>query len=191
MERINTLLFALINASASPNSVVLSFARAAAVGGVYVVAIVPVGLWLIGSTRQRSAVVATLIGVAIAMTVSLLITSLWFHPRPFMVGVGNAFLSHAPETSFPSDHVTLVVSLGLGLIATRASALGGILVTVAGLIIGWARVYLGVHWPFDVLGSIAVAVIGAGFARLVGVGLGARLVLMWDAFAHTRKGRGA
>jgi undecaprenyl-diphosphatase len=191
MERINALLFALINASASPSFVVLSFARAAAVGGVYAVAIVPVGLWLIGSTRQRGAVVATLIGVAIAMTVNLLITSLWFHPRPFMVGVGNTFLSHVPETSFPSDHVTLVVSLGLGLIATRSSVLGGILVTVAGLIIGWARVYLGVHWPFDVLGSIAVAVIGAGFAKLVGVELSARLVLMWDGFAHTRKRRGA
>lgn len=180
MERINTLLFALINASASPNSALLSFARAAAVGGVYAVAIVPVILWLSGSTKRRGAVVAALIGVAVAMTVNFLITSLWFHPRPFMVGVGNTFLSHAPETSFPSDHVTLVVSLGLSLIATRASALGGILVTATGLIIGWARVYLGVHWPFDVFGSVVVAAIGAGFARFVGMDLCERAMLMLD-----------
>ena len=186
MERINTLLFALINASASPNSLVLSFARAAAVGGVYAVAIVPVILWLGGPAKRRGAVVAALIGVAVAMTINFLITSLWFHPRPFMVGAGNTFLSHAPETSFPSDHVTLVVGLGLGLIATRASALGGILVTAAGLIIGWARVYLGVHWPFDVFGSVAVAVIAAGFAKLVGVGLGARAILTWDRLTHKR-----
>ena len=112
MERINTLLFALVNASPSPNSLVLSFARVAAVGGIYAVATVPVSLWLIGSTRRRGAVVAALIGVAVAMIGNLLITSLWFHPRPFMVGIGNTFLSHAPETSFPRDHVTLVVSRG-------------------------------------------------------------------------------
>jgi undecaprenyl-diphosphatase len=191
MERFNTLLFALINASASPNSGLLTFARAAAVGSVYAVAIVPVILWLGGSTKRRGLVVAALVGVAVAMTVNFLIASLWFHPRPFMVGAGNTFLSHVPETSFPSDHVTLVVSLGLGLIATRASALGGILVTAAGLIIGWARVYLGVHWPFDVFGSVAVAAIGAGFARFVGVGLGERAMLMLDRFAHAGKKGGA
>ena len=68
MERINTLLFALINAGASPNPVLLGFARAAAVGGVYAVAIVPLILWLGGSTKRRGAVLATLIGVAAAMT---------------------------------------------------------------------------------------------------------------------------
>jgi undecaprenyl-diphosphatase len=191
MERINTLLFALINASPSPNSLVLSFARVAAVGGVYAIAIVPVGLWFIGPTGRRGAIVAALIGVGAAMTANLLITSLWFHPRPFMVGVGNTFLSHAPETSFPSDHVTLVVSLGLGLIATRASAAGGILVIAAGLIIGWARVYLGVHWPFDIPGSVAVAAIRAGFAKLVGVGLGARAMFVWDHLMNARRRRGA
>ena len=107
-----------------------------------------------------------------------------------MVGVGNTFLSHASATSFPSDHVTLVVSLGLGLIVTRASKLGGTLVCAAGLIIGWARVYLGVHWPFDIFGSVAVAVIGAGVARFAGMALGGSAMFAWDRFAKAHKRHG-
>jgi membrane-associated phospholipid phosphatase len=39
----------------------------------------------------------------------------WQHPRPFMAGIGHAWISHATDSSFPSDHTT--VSFGVALAA--------------------------------------------------------------------------
>lgn len=85
-----------------------------------------------------------------------LIGLVWQHPRPFMIGLGHTFLPHAPDSSFPSDHATVFAGIALTLLLGGARWLGGFTV-LAGALVAWARVFLGVHFPLDKFGAAAVA----------------------------------
>ena len=78
-----------------------------------------------------------------------------------------------PETfSFPSGHVLLTTCFcgGLLLIVTSKTRDLGVLASfLLVLAIGWSRIYLGAHYPSDVLGGLLVAIFW--LAILVGAGL--------------------
>ena len=86
-------------------------------------------------------------------------------PRPFMVGLGHPFLAHVADASFPSDHLTLWWSVAFSLLLHKRTRWAGGLLAVAGLPVAWARIYLGVHFPLDMLGAIVVAVASAGVCQ--------------------------
>jgi undecaprenyl-diphosphatase len=73
-----------------------------------------------------------------------------------MIGLGHTFLPHAPDSSFPSDHVTVLSGVALTLLLGGARRLGGLTV-LAGAAVSWARVFLGVHFPLDMFGALVVA----------------------------------
>jgi membrane-associated phospholipid phosphatase len=89
-----------------------------------------------------------------------LVKSLFRRPRPDLV---NALLpAHGP--SFPSGHAFVAFSF-YGLVAWFAidaaksrltKALIGVAAFAVIVVIGFSRVYLGVHWPSDVLASYAL-----------------------------------
>lgn len=81
-----------------------------------------------------------------------------------MVGLGTTLVAHAIENSFPSDHATFLWSLGLGLIATGTARGWGMLVCLFGLVVAWARIYVGLHFPLDMAGSFVAALIAAAIA---------------------------
>jgi membrane-associated phospholipid phosphatase len=44
----------------------------------------------------------------------------WQHPRPFMIGIGHTWIPHAADSSFPSDHMTVLAGVGLPLLLEGA-----------------------------------------------------------------------
>src|SRR4051812_42388870 len=82
-----------------------------------------------------------------------------------MVPVGHTLLAHVPDSGFPSDHATFVWTLAAGLILTGAARPVGMFVFVYGSFVAWSRVYLGVHFPDDMLASALVALACGGLAR--------------------------
>ncbi len=55
---------------------------------------------------------------------------------------------------------------GLGLLVTRAAPLSGKIVMMLGLLVGWARIYLGLHFPVDMLASGVIGGLFGGSAAL-------------------------
>jgi undecaprenyl-diphosphatase len=93
----------------------------------------------------------------LGLAINLLITSFYFHPRPFMDNIGTLLIDHVPETSFPSDHTTFMLSLSITLLLLKETRKTGMLLCILGLVGGFSRVLCGIHYPFDILGSLLVA----------------------------------
>lgn len=162
---LNRELFLAIDASGHPPPDLLIAALVLAQWLVFASMALLVALWIWGHGDRRGRLLATAAGVFVALGLNQLAGLIWFEPRPFMINLGHTWLSHAPDNSFPSDHATFLWALGFGLLATRAARFWGVVVSILGLLVAWARVYLGVHFPIDMLGSLLTAASGAGLAR--------------------------
>lgn len=97
----------------------------------------------------------------LALLVNFLITLFYFHPRPFMIHMGKLLIPHGTETSFPSDHATFMFSIAFAFIIHDEFRIIGIVFSLFALIGGMARVFLGVHFPFDIAGSMGVSLISS------------------------------
>lgn len=158
-ENLNLLWFSLLNADAGLHGWRLELAVFAAQWLILLLPIGLVGLWVNGQAAQREAAVRALVAAVFALTVNAVIGLVWYHARPFALGVGHSFLPHAPDSSFPSDHGTVMFTVSLVLALSRepvASRFGRSLLPLA-VVVAWARIFLGVHWPMDMLGAVAVA----------------------------------
>jgi undecaprenyl-diphosphatase len=132
-----------------------------ALGGVAVIAlltaVVTAFFWL--SSMHRAAVYVALASLG-ALLISTGLKQLFDRPRPELTPHGMTVYT----SSFPSGHSTMsaAVYLTLGMVASRfvkRRRLKVLFVGVAMLVtaaVGVSRVYLGVHWPTDVLAGWAV-----------------------------------
>ena len=87
-------------------------------------------------------------------------------PRPYDLGVVKPLrIETATSYSFPSGHTQSATSFWAGsmiILKTRASIiLGSVIILLTAL----SRLYLGVHWPMDVLGGIGFGLICLYFAN--------------------------
>lgn len=120
--------------------------------------------------RRRKVVSALMAAVVVAILSRLVQVGLPFHQRPLHTpGLGMHLpLSVEPETlntfsSFPSDHAMLFFSLCLPIWRySRPLGLAAMLWTV--VVICLPRLYLGYHYPSDVIGG---AVLGVGLMLLL------------------------
>ncbi len=85
--------------------------------------------------------------------------------RPFVVGHFTPLIAHAADNGFPSDHVLLTAAVAM-IVFFFNKKWSAVLFVLAALI-GWARVYSGIHHVTDVVGSIAIALLAGGVYRLL------------------------
>lgn len=157
LEQFNLNLFNLINASTSASEWEIRLALFAAVNLVYLVPIVLVVLWLWGTPKQRSPLLLATMVAILTLSMNYLIDLIAFQPRPEVLGVGRTLLAHAPDSSFPSDHMTLCWAIGLTLFCHTATRFVGAVTMAVGLVVAWGRIYVGVHFPLDMAGAIVVS----------------------------------
>jgi undecaprenyl-diphosphatase len=164
MENLNYALFMGLNAPAHPGTGMLA---AAVFLAEYTILLLPLvaGLgWLRGNDATRKAVLLATVAALLGLMANQLIGLVWQHPRPFMLGMGHTLIPHVADSSFPSDHLTLWWAFACGLLAYRPWRAAATAMLLLGLPVAWARIYLGVHFPLDMLGAAAVAGLAAWLA---------------------------
>lgn len=165
MEAYNHALFLLLNAPAHPSAAMLALATVCAEYLIWSIPLFIAVAWLRGSESTRKALIEATAAGLIGLLINQLIGLAWQHPRPFMIGLGHTFLAHAPDSSFPSDHGTLIWAVAFSLCLRAPMRRAGVAFALLGLIVAWARIYLGVHFPFDMAGAAVVAMASALLAR--------------------------
>ncbi|QEL54834.1 phosphatase PAP2 family protein [Chromobacterium paludis] len=179
LENVNESLFLLINATPASSSYALQLATFIARDLMRLLPILLLVLWLWGRPMLRATILKALLFTGVALLGNWLIGLAWPHPRPFAMPVGHVFLAHDATPSFPSNHGTIFAMMALCWCFSPARGWGGLL-AVIGVAVAWSRVYLGVHFPLDMLGALLVSL--AWYAALVP--LWARLENGWLRMAE-------
>lgn len=162
LEAINQSLFLALNAPIDLSRFHLALAKVASNNLIVVLMALLALNCLLGGTRERRALLDIVLAVLLALGLNYVLGLVFPHPRPFMIGLGHTLVPHRAEGSFPSDHASAMWTIACGMMLwSRARWSAWLAVTLAALT-SWARVFLGLHFPFDILGSMATAVFAVG-----------------------------
>ncbi len=121
-------------------------------------------LLLFGKTKEQKAAVLLAVAFVVVIIVGLLLKEAYYRPRPFLT-VPSTILLVTPDmdSSFPSGHAMIVMAgaiVSLLMLRKRYS----IPLLVEAIVVCYSRIYVGMHYPLDVVGG---ALLGAGIAFLV------------------------
>jgi undecaprenyl-diphosphatase len=150
-----------LNQSVDPASVAGQFVVFVAVWVIYLLMVLLVVAWFIPALRtkeQRLTLIRTVVNAGIAwLVVTKALGALIHRARPFdgVAGV-REFLFHRQDYSFPSDHATFLFALAFGFFIAKNRSLGWIFL-VGALLVSFARVVSGFHYPGDIVGGAVVA----------------------------------
>jgi len=156
LSELNLSLFSWINASPEATNTSIHFAIFIANDLLYCMILLFAWFWLRGNYDTKKQILKAFIFTSIAILISQCISHVYYHPRPFVMEVGRTLIYHAPNGSFPSDHMLIFSSIAFSYLFSAQRKLGVFLLIVAWLV-AWSRVYLGVHFPLDMLGAFLLA----------------------------------
>ena len=87
-----------------------------------------------------------------------IIRRVWFRPRPFINNHVNLLIPYnSYEPTFPSGHASFYFALSTIIYGYNKKA--GILFYIASFLISISRVFVGVHWPSDILAGAVLGII--------------------------------
>ena len=155
-EEINRQFFIYLNAPAAVSPVMRACGVLVADWVIIIIPLVLIYLYFLGQRPQRVAAVSSVLITLVALACGALIGWLYPHPRPFAIGLGHQLVAHTADASFPSDHGLVFFSIGLSLYAFSVRS-WGLAITLLGVLVGWSRIFVGVHYPFDILGALLVS----------------------------------
>jgi len=130
---------------------------------IYTLPAILVLMWFLDTAKEkRVALMMSMVSVAVSVFgINKLISQLWFRPRPDLSAIGlKEVFFHRPDFSFPSDHASALFALtfALYLFGYKKAANWFLLYSI---VITFSRVVIGVHYPLDIVGGAAVALVGS------------------------------
>ncbi|KPV40861.1 undecaprenyl-diphosphatase [Alicyclobacillus ferrooxydans] len=159
----DTTLYHLINGLAGHNvlldDVMIFFAKDA----LEIYAVLFIVSWLVlpkQALESRHALVMAGCAGILALVINMIISHIWFRPRPFTVfpqGTFTELVPHSADASFPSDHTSGSFGFAAGSWGKQQKWISHAF-TVIAVVVMFARVFVGVHYPTDVLAGLVVGV---------------------------------
>ncbi len=160
-------VFRLINSTLSVKALNSFFAAAAVYGREYFWVPVVALMWILGGVfksekAQKGALMLVIVFIIVIM-VGLSLKAVYYRPRPFLVlSAVHVLVPKDFDSSFPSGHA-LIVAAGATAAFFFLKKRYSIPLLAEAAVVSYSRVYVGVHFPMDVLAGV---ILGAGIALL-------------------------
>lgn len=159
IDELNQSFFLFLNADKDASWAYVQTASFFAEAPQFILAMILVYAWLRDPARAWPVMVMIASSIAMAMVLSKIIGILHPVERPFVVGLGNQWLPHDTDPSFPSDHAALLFAIWGACVGRFGWRAIGWSALILGLVNGWARVTVGLHYPLDIVASLALGLL--------------------------------
>ncbi|PIE94694.1 undecaprenyl-diphosphatase [Bacillus fungorum] len=127
---------------------------------VYIFALIILAYWFTGSRKSRMMVIQAMVAFVIAEVIGKIAGKFHLNYQPFAVLPDvNKLVDHAIDNSFPSDHTILFFSICFSFWLVRKKS--GWLWLILALCVAISRIWVGVHYPFDVAVGALIGCISA------------------------------
>ncbi|SNX53290.1 undecaprenyl-diphosphatase [Thermoanaerobacterium sp. RBIITD] len=163
----NLTLFQMINGMAGHGGIIDKTMIFIAVYSPILYGVLMIIQWFIGGDRGKSASMDAFFAALIALSINQIISVFYFEPRPFVSHKVHLLVKHPPDASFPSDHSAGGSSLTFTELM-HDKVIGSIMMVLT-LVLLVARVYVGVHYPIDVIGGFIIGYISSKIVKHMSV----------------------
>jgi len=178
MQSLNLVLFHWLGAGFDPQPRLLAFALlTSSLATWMIVAVVATLAWRRRPVRTD---IFTILVCAGAVGMLSHAMAAWFDtPRPFMLGLSPDYARHSGRGGFPSTHACVMSAVAVYLAWRPRMRVAAGMVALLAIATGLARIYVGVHFPLDVLAGFVVGAVGGTAFAMSGVWIGRVLLQPW------------
>lgn len=146
------LLFKSINNIAGSNTVLDQFMIFMSSYVLYVLLALVIASFFF--QKYRSIGIIGIGSVVITLLTNYLFSFIYFRERPFVQDQVNLLIEKGASASFPSDQASISFAIATVIFLHHKKA--GIFVYILACLLGFSRIYVGHHFPLDILGGIIV-----------------------------------
>lgn len=166
------MLFDVINGLAGQNAAVDAVMLFAAGPLIYILGAAAATVALLDMRHRDRAGNLWLVGQAvaalgIAFGVNRILRALALHERPFQTRPVQQLVEHEAGVSFPSNHASAALTMAF-VVGFLISATWGWILSVPAALVATSRVFVGVHWPSDVIWGGIVGLAATVLVTIVG-----------------------
>lgn len=142
---------------------------------IYLTIILMFALAFKSGLKEKKALILAVFSIPVAVILIKIIHLFIITPRPFEASGITALIAHEANASFPSRHTSLMAAFGFAYVIFKSK--WALLFLSLMLWVGVARIYVGVHYPLDILGGGIVGFLSILLARQIIKILKGRLML--------------
>jgi len=110
--------------------------------------------WVLGRPTERRGAVLALLAAGGALLMNQVLIRIWDRPRPFVAHPVHVLVSRSTDSSFPSDHAAAAIAIAVAVLLMHRRL--GVIVLATAALVCFSRVYVGAHYPGDVLAGGAI-----------------------------------
>lgn len=120
-------------------------------------------LW--GGKKEKQILFIAVLGIVLGIFLIQLIHLFITEPRPFLTLSITPLIPPPTSFSFPSGHATIASALTTAYFLEKSRLTP--YVAVAAFLVSFSRIYVGVHYPLDILGGVIVGFVSASTIRWI------------------------